>query len=97
MSTLITEHDVFAQAVNFTDDAMIVVFDDGRSTSVPLTWYPRLLNGTVQERKEYEFMGDGQGIHWPQLDEDISTMGLLAGKRSAESDASLTRWLQQRK
>ena len=97
MCTLITEHDVFAQSVSFTDDAMNVVFDDGRSLSVPLAWYPRLLNGTPAERQQFEFIGDGQGIHWPQLDEDISIMGLLAGKRSAESDKSLNRWLQQRK
>ncbi len=76
---------------------MTVSLDDGRALSVPLAWYPRLLHGTKQEREEYELIGDGEGIHWPQLDEDISVEGLLAGKRSAESDASLARWLETRR
>ncbi len=97
MSTLVTERDVFAESVRFSEDAMIVVLDDGRTLSVPLAWYPRLLHGTQPEREEYELIGDGEGIHWPQLDEDISVEGLLAGKRSAESDASLARWMETRR
>jgi len=62
-----------------------------------LAWYPRLLNGRQQEREHYELIGDGEGIHWPNLDEDISVAGLLAGKRSAESDVSLARWLEKRR
>jgi hypothetical protein len=73
-----------------------VVLDDGRSLSVPLAWYPRLLHGTKPEREKYELIGDGEGTHWPDLDEDISVEGLLAGLRSAESDASLSRWLEKR-
>lgn len=96
MSTLVTERDVFAQSVQFTDDSMTVNLDDGRSLSVPLAWYPRLLHGTKQERERYQLIGDGEGIHWPDLDEDISVEGLLAGRRSAESDASLSRWLEKR-
>jgi len=64
---------------------------------VPLAWYPRLLHGNPQERSRFELIGDGEGIHWSELDEDISVEGLLAGKRSAETDASLARWLQARK
>ena len=96
MSTLVTERDVFAESVRFSEDSMTVFLDDGRALSVPLAWYPRLLHGTKQEREKFELVGDGEGIHWPDLDEDISVEGLLAGKRSAESDASLSRWLQKR-
>lgn len=96
MSTLVTERDVFAESVQFSEDSMTVHLDDGRSLSVPLAWYPRLLQGTKQEREKFELIGDGEGIHWPALDEDISVEGLLAGKRSAESDASLSRWLTTR-
>jgi hypothetical protein len=97
MSTLVTERDVFAESVRFSDDSMTVHLDDGRALSVPLAWYPRLLHGTRDERERFELIGDGEGIHWPALDEDISVDGLLAGKRSAETDTSLARWLQKRK
>jgi hypothetical protein len=97
MSTLVTERDVFAESVQFTDDSMIVRLDDGRSLSVPLAWYPRLLHGTKSERENLLLIGDGEGIHWPDLDEDISVEGLLAGKRSAESDSSLSHWLAKRR
>jgi hypothetical protein len=96
MSTLVTERDVFAESVRFSEDSMTVSLDDGRALSVPLAWYPRLLHGTIPEREKLELIGDGEGIHWPDLDEDISVEGLLAGKRSAESDTSLSQWLQKR-
>jgi hypothetical protein len=76
---------------------MTVQLDDGCALSVPLAWYPRLLHGSAQERQRYELIGDGEGIHWPQLDEDISVEGMLAGRRSAETDASLARWLEKRR
>ncbi len=63
MSTLVTERDVFAVAVQFFDDSFTVLLDDGRALSVPLTWYPRLLNGTKSEREKFELIGDGEGIH----------------------------------
>jgi hypothetical protein len=97
MSTLATERDVFAESVYFSADSLTVRLDDGRALSVPLAWYPRLLDGTEAERANYELIGDGQGIHWPELDEDISVEGLLAGRRSAESAASLARWRQRRR
>jgi len=75
---------------------MTVHLDDGRELSVPVAWYPRLLNGTKQEREMYELIGDVEGIHWPELDEDISVEGLLAEKRSAESSVSLARWFAKR-
>jgi hypothetical protein len=97
MSTLVTERDVFAESVQFSDDSMTVHLDDGRALSIPLAWYPRLLHGTKSEREHFELIGEGEGVHWPELDEDISVEGLLAGRRSAESDVSLGRWLQSRR
>ena len=70
--------------------------DDGRRLAVPLAWFPRLLDGTKAERADYELIGEGEGIHWPQLDEDISVEGLLAGRRSAESAGSLAKWMARR-
>jgi len=96
MSTLVTERDVFAESVSCSEDSLTVRLDDGRVLSVPLTWYPRLLHGTEAERGKYELIGDGEGIHWPDLDEDVSVEGLLAGRRSAESATSLAHWRQCR-
>lgn len=87
---------VYAQSLRFSDHFMTVQLDDGQALSIPLNWYPRLLYGTKPERENYELIGDGEGIHWPDLDEDISVEGLLAGKRSAETDISLSRWLATR-
>jgi hypothetical protein len=75
----------------------VVDLVDGRTISVPLTWYPRLAQGTPEERVDWRFIGEGEGIHWPELDEDISIEGLLAGRRSGETQASLRRWLERRK
>lgn len=96
MSTFISSRDVFAESVSFQNDSMVVQLDDGRALSIPLAWYPRLLNGTEKERFNYELLGDGEGIHWPDLDEHISVEGLLAGRPSAETDASLQQWLDKR-
>ena len=96
MSTLLTERDVFAESVLFSEDSLTVRLDDGRSMSVPLAWFPRLLYGTKTERENYELIGEGEGIHWPELDEDISIEGLLAGRRSAESAISLLNWREKR-
>ncbi len=96
MSTLVADHEVFALAVTFSENSMTVILDDGRSISAPLAWYPRLLAGTPAERENYELIGDGEGIHWPDLDEDISVEGILAGRRSAESASSLGRWMARR-
>ncbi|HSU12917.1 MAG TPA: DUF2442 domain-containing protein [Longimicrobium sp.] len=80
-----------------SDDALVVELADGRSVSVPLSWYPRLANGTAEERNHWRFIGQGEGIHWPDLDEDISVENLIAGKRSGESQRSLDRWLEARR
>ena len=97
MATSITERSVFAQTVTFSADAMTVRLDDGRSITVPIDLFPRLLAGTPQERYQHEMIGGGIGIHWPLLDEDISVEGLLAGRRSGESAASMARWAESRK
>jgi hypothetical protein len=86
-----------ASGVKTTDDALVVDLVDGRSISVPLAWYPRLLHGTPAERSNWRLIGNGEGIHWPDLDEDISVEGMLAGRASGESQASLRRWLGSRR
>jgi hypothetical protein len=85
-----------AQSVAVSEDILTVDLIDGRSISVPISWYPHLAHGTPEERANWEILGSGIGIHWPDLDEDISVQGLLAGRRSAETQASLQRWLEAR-
>ena len=80
-----------------TDDTLSVDLADGRTISVPLSWYPRLLHGTNEERQQWRLIGGGEGIHWESLDEDISVEGLLAGRASGESEKSLKSWLEKRK
>ena len=96
MSTLILEHECLVQKLTFTDDSFIVFLNDGRSISVPLTWYPRLFHAKRYELENYEFIGNGEGIHWIDLDEDISIEGILAGRRSGESQNSFEKWLKKR-
>ena len=87
---------VAARHVSVTNDALIVDLADGRTVSVPLAWYPRLLHGSAAERQNWRLIGSGEGLHWPDLDEDISVENMLLGKPSGESQSSLKRWLQQR-
>ena len=75
---------------------MTVRLDDGRAISVPLVCYPRLVHATQAERERWRLIADGVGIHWPDLDEDISVENLLAERPSGESQASLERWLERR-
>lgn len=82
--------------VKITADELTVQLEDGRTLAVPLVWYPRLLHGTKRERARWRLIGRGVGIHWPSLDEDISVDGLLAGRRSGESQQSLERWFESR-
>lgn len=81
-----------ATGVKVTSDSLIVDLHDGRVVSVPLTWYPRLVEGTPRERRRWELIGPGIGIHWPDLDEDISVDALLRGLGSNETASSLKRW-----
>ncbi len=85
-----------AEAISVSDDTLTAELSDGRTISVPVAWYPRLAHGTVSETSNWRLIGGGQGIHWPDLDEDISVESLLAGRPSAESQSSLKRWLQSR-
>ena len=97
MSTSPTElRAALAQRVSVTDDALTVDLLDGRTVSVPLSWYPRLAHATSAERANWRLIGRGEGIHWPDLDEDISVAGLLAGWPSGEGQSSLRRWLESR-
>ncbi len=97
MNTLAIEISVpEALSVSLTDDTLSVDLSDGRSISVPIAWFPRLLYSTPQERNNWRLIGKGQGIHWEDIDEDISVEGLLAGRPSGESQESLKRWLAKR-
>jgi Protein of unknown function (DUF2442) len=86
-----------AQNVTVTEDTLSVDLSDGRTISVPLSWYPRLLHASPKGRTRWRLIGMGQGIHWESIDEDISVDGLLAGKPSAESQSSFATWLAARR
>src|SRR5437762_6866996 len=85
-----------ALSVSVSNDALVADLADGRTVTVPLAWYPRLAHGTPTERNNWRLIGRGEGIHWPDLDEDISVASLLAGHPSGESQTSLHRWLESR-
>jgi len=87
-----------AKATNLhvSRDRLSVELSDGRTIAVPLDWYPRLAQATVKERSSWRLIGGGRGIHWPELDEDISVENLLSGKPSGESQTSFKSWLAQR-
>jgi hypothetical protein len=82
--------------VEITEDALVISLVDGRVISVPIAWFPRLWYGTSVERANLEIIGDGNYIHWPELDEDLSVAGILAGRRSKENPKSLKKWLESR-
>ena len=86
-----------AGIISVSEDTLTAELSDGRTISVPLTWYPRLIHATTKERNNWKLIGGGQGIHWPDLDEDISIESLLAGRTSGESQRSLQRWLEARR
>ena len=85
-----------AEKVKVSEDTLSVDLSDGRTISVPLEWFPRLLHATPSERTNWRLIGKGHGIHWEDLDEDISVEGLLKGKPSGESQQSFKKWLSQR-
>ena len=86
-----------AIAIAVNEDTLTAELSDGRTISVPIAWYPRLVHGTPDERSKWELIGEGEGIHWPELDEDISIEDLLAGRKSGESRRSFKQWLQAKK
>ena len=97
MNTLEIEiQEARAQDVRVDDNILAVDLTDGRTIITPLAWYPRLLHGTPQERANFEIIGDGKYLHWPDLDEDLTIAGILAGRQSGESAKSLKKWLDSR-
>ena len=86
-----------AMSVEVTEDTLAAELSDGRTVSVPLSWYPRLIHATPEERLNWRLIGGGEGIHWPDLDEDISVEMLLGGWPSGESQSSLKRWLESKR
>jgi hypothetical protein len=95
-TSVIEIHVPNAENVSTTEDTLTVDLNDGRTISVPLSWFPRLVQASPEERNNWRLIGQGQGIHWEDIDEDISVEGLLAGKPSGESQASFKKWLQGR-
>lgn len=85
-----------AQNVIVSADKITIELNDRRSISAPLAWYPRLLHGTPAERNNWRLIGNAEGIHWPDLDEDISVENLLSGRPSGESPESFNEWLKKR-
>lgn len=97
MNILETElREALAQNVSAGDNALTVELVDARTLTVPLAWFPRLAHRSAVERANWRLVGGGSGIHWPDLDEDISVESLLAGRKSGESRESLRRWLGAR-
>jgi Protein of unknown function (DUF2442) len=96
-SSSLTTEAAMATSVRVTDDMLVVELRDGRSVSAPLAWFPRLAEGRPGELRKWEIIGPGVGIHWPDLDEDISVESLLLGLRSSESPDSLNRWRASRR
>lgn len=95
MTTLAVKIDLpFAESVMITEDTLNVDLSDGRTISVPLTWFPRLVHATQEQRDNWRLIGRGHGIHWDDIDEDISVEGLIAGRPSGESQSSFKKWLE---
>lgn len=84
------------QIISISEDTLMADLSDGRTISVPLNWYPRLLHGTPEERANWRLIGQGEGIHWPDLDEDISVENLIYGQPSGESQKSFQKWQESR-
>lgn len=97
MTTLVLEREPIAVSVEVTDELLTVRLTDGRQIAVPLEWYPRLVHATVAERNNYELLGQGSAIGWPDLDEHLSVESIIAGRSSGESQRSFQRWLSSRK
>jgi hypothetical protein len=97
MNSLVNEvQSVAVEVVEANQTELKVRLSDGRTIAVPIAWYPRLSHATADELRNWRLIGDGRGIHWEDLDEDISVENLVSGKASAESQASFQRWLEAR-
>jgi len=84
------------ESVSFTEDSLIADLSDGRTITLPLAWYPRLTHATQKERANWRVIGRGEGIHWPELDEDISIENIIIGRPSGENQRSINTWLNSR-
>ncbi|MFZ1756003.1 MAG: DUF2442 domain-containing protein [Caldilineaceae bacterium] len=96
MPTLVLESDPAVVNVDILSTQFVIRLQDERQMIIPLDWYPRLQHATDEERQNWELLGDGYAIHWPDLDEYIGVEGLIAGRRSGESEKSFQRWLAER-
>ncbi len=96
-SSVVEVQEARAKSVRVSDEALTVDLVDGRTIVAPLGRFPRLWPGTAQERSRFEMFGDGTYVHWPDLDEDLTVAGLLAGRQSGESPESLKAWLASRR
>ena len=97
MNSLAVEiQEPIAHHVTVSEDSLTVDLVDGRTIIAPLSWYPRLWYSTAEERNNFEIIGNGTILHWPDLDEDLSVSGILAGRRSGEGQQSLKKWLEER-
>ena len=88
--------EALATRVEVSEDTLSVDLADGRTIAAPLAWYPRLAHATAEERGTWRLIGGGRGVHWPEIDEDISVANLLAGQPSMESQSSFKKWLANR-
>lgn len=84
MNTSVANRASLAQTVQVTGAELIVGLTDGRTISAPLVWFPRLLEASPDQRSRWELLGNGEGIHWPEVDEDLSVEGLLRGVRAPQ-------------
>jgi hypothetical protein len=96
MTSVVETRPARAIKANVTDDELTAWLDDGRTISTPLAWYPRLMHANASERQNFQIIGQGVGLHWPDLDEDLSIAGMLAGVPSGEGPQSLAKWLALR-
>jgi len=95
-SSAVESQSALATRVRVTDDTLSVELADGRTIAVPLAWYPRLAHAPAAERSRWRLIAGGRGLHWPEIDEDISIANLLAGQASGESQSSFKKWLAER-
>ena len=95
-SSTVETPEALATLVEVSEETLSVELSDGRTIAAPIAWYPRLEHATAEERNSWRLIGGGRGVHWPEIDEDISVANLLAGQSSMESQSSFKKWLANR-